>query len=115
MTHEMRLNQGPFDQVRAGSKTVELRLNDEKRKLLHVGDEIEFLERDTAQRFRVRITALQHAPTFVDLLSGAVSSTAAGFDPVWTPQQVSDWLRRFYSIEEEKANGVVGIEMKVIA
>lgn len=114
MIHEMRLNTNPFEKIRAGKQTVELRLNDEKRRLLKVGDTIEFLERDMDQRFRVRVTALHHAPTFVDLLSGMVPAAAAGYEPSWTPEQVSDWMRRYYSAEEEKKDGVVGIEFVLV-
>lgn len=114
MIHEMRLNTDPFEKICAGKKTVELRLNDKKRRLLHVGDEIEFLNRDIDQRFKVKITALHIAPTFVDLLGGCVTPAAAGFEADWTPQQVSDWMRRYYSREEEKENGAVGIEVKVV-
>jgi len=114
MIHEMRLNRDPFEKIRSGRKTVELRLNDEKRRRLNVGDEIEFLERDMDQRFRVRITALHRAPSFVALLSGPVTATAAGYDPAWTPQQVSDAMHRYYAAEEEAKDGVVGIEVKVL-
>ena len=34
MKHEMKLNNGPFEQIKNGTKTIELRLYDEKRKLL---------------------------------------------------------------------------------
>ena len=30
MKHEMKLNNGPFENIKNGSKTIELRLNDEK-------------------------------------------------------------------------------------
>lgn len=32
MTYEMNLNRQPFDMIKSGQKTIELRLNDEKRK-----------------------------------------------------------------------------------
>ena len=32
MKHIMRLNNGPFESIKSGTKTIELRLNDEKRK-----------------------------------------------------------------------------------
>ena len=34
MKHEMKLNNGPFERIKNGTKTIELRLNDEKRQLL---------------------------------------------------------------------------------
>ena len=47
MKHNMNLNNRPFKSIKEGTKTIELRLNDEKRSLLKVGDEIEFTNRDT--------------------------------------------------------------------
>ena len=42
MKHEMKLNNGPFERIKNGTKTIELRLNDEKRQLLKIKDLIEF-------------------------------------------------------------------------
>lgn len=38
MIHEMNLNNGPYEKIDIGTKTVELRLYDEKRQLLKVSD-----------------------------------------------------------------------------
>ena len=43
MQHIMRLNPAPFAMVERREKTIELRLNDEKRRLINVGDEITFI------------------------------------------------------------------------
>ena len=51
MKHNMNLNNRPFKSIKEGTKTIELRLNDEKRSLLKVGDEIEFTNRDTMYVF----------------------------------------------------------------
>ena len=42
MKHEMRLLPKPFELICSGVKTVEIRLNDEKRKKIQVGDTITF-------------------------------------------------------------------------
>ena len=42
MKHNMRLKKEPFEKICAKKKTVELRLLDEKRKKVNVGDTIEF-------------------------------------------------------------------------
>lgn len=36
MKHEIKLNNGPFERIKNGTKTIELRLNDEKRQLLKI-------------------------------------------------------------------------------
>ena len=38
MTHHMNLNPQPFSMIADGTKTIELRLLDEKRSLISVGD-----------------------------------------------------------------------------
>ena len=44
MTHEMKLRREPFDMIKSGAKTYELRLYDQKRALIKVGDTIVFTE-----------------------------------------------------------------------
>lgn len=46
MTYEMNLNRQPFDMIKSGRKTIELRLNDEKRKNIMAGDRISFTSPD---------------------------------------------------------------------
>lgn len=43
MLHEMRLLEEPFELIKAGKKIIEIRLNDEKRQKVSIGDEIVFL------------------------------------------------------------------------
>ena len=38
----MKLNESPFDRIKNGTKTIEFRLYDDKRKQIKVGDKIEF-------------------------------------------------------------------------
>ena len=42
MLHKMKLNESPFERMKNGTKTIEFRLYDEKRKQIKVGDQIEF-------------------------------------------------------------------------
>ena len=58
MKYNMNLNNRPFKSIKEGTKTIELRLNDEKRSLLKVGDEIEFTNRDTNEKLSVDIINL---------------------------------------------------------
>ena len=53
MIHEMRLNNEPFNKIKEGTKTVELRLLDEKRKTLRVGDKIIFTNRANNEKIDV--------------------------------------------------------------
>ena len=37
MKHEMRLHDDPFNKIKQGTKKIEIRLNDEKRKSINIG------------------------------------------------------------------------------
>ena len=38
----MKLQESPFERIKSGTKTVEFRLYDEKRRKIKIGDQIEF-------------------------------------------------------------------------
>lgn len=42
MIHKMNLQNGPYNSIKNGDKDIELRLYDEKRRKINVGDIIEF-------------------------------------------------------------------------
>lgn len=66
MKHQMKLNQQPFDMIRSGQKTIELRLYDEKRQQVKVNDEIEFSCLDRNEKpFVVRVIALYRSKIFL--------------------------------------------------
>ena len=67
MKHEMKLNNGPFERIKNGTKTIELRLNDEKRQLLKIKDLIEFTNRTNNEKMLVEIENLYHYPSFEEL------------------------------------------------
>ena len=68
--HSMNLNNGPFKRIKDGTKTIELRLNDEKRQLLKEKDFIEFTNRSTLENIIVQIVKLYKYSTFLNLSFG---------------------------------------------
>ena len=50
MVHEMKLDREPFEKMKSGSKTVELRIFDDKRRCLEIDDIIIFTERKGKHR-----------------------------------------------------------------
>ena len=68
MTHTMSLRERPFSLVESGQKTIELRLYDEKRRAIRVGDVIVFTHTDCPERtVRATVIGLHVFPTFDDL------------------------------------------------
>ena len=63
----MRLHKEPFELIKSGSKTIELRLNDEKRQLINVGDKITFENRSDGEKIQVKGLGLHKYPSFEEL------------------------------------------------
>lgn len=56
--HQMKLNNKPFNMIKNGRKNIELRLYDEKRRKLNIGDEIIFRNLKDGETISVTILAL---------------------------------------------------------
>ena len=50
MRHEMTLFPKPYASIASGQKTIELRLYDEKRQSIHIGDQIRFTNTEDASQ-----------------------------------------------------------------
>ncbi len=111
MIHKMKLRDKPFKLIKAGTKTIELRLYDEKRKLLNVSDVIEFTNIDTKEVIKVEILQLHRFNNFDDLYKH-FNKISMGYE-VNEVANPSD-MEEYYSKEEQQEYGVVGIEIKVL-
>lgn len=109
---EMRLADKPFDMITNGDKTVEIRLFDDKRQQIKVGDMIEFYRlADNSDKVIVKVTALHRFNTFKELFSSALfSQTGLGSMSI---EEATDYMYAFYTKEQEQNYGVVGIELRV--
>ena len=109
MKYNMNLNNGPFKSIKNGTKVIELRLNDEKRKLLKVGDEIEFTNRDTNEKLSVDIINLHKYPSFEELYKH-FDKVEMGYNKD-EPAEPKD-MEAYYPKEEQDKYGVLGIEIR---
>lgn len=111
MKHEMKLNNDPFKNIKNGTKTIELRLNDEKRQLLKIKDLIEFTNRETLEQMLVEIKNLYHYPSFEELYKH-FDKVAMGYneDEEANPKDMEE----YYPKEEQEKYGVLGIEIKKV-
>ena len=114
MVYEMKLNEAPFEKIRSGSKTVELRLFDEKRRRLEIGDDIIFTRLpDERERIVVKVKALRRFASFEELFD-VISPEMCGNDAGTLKEEAALGMRKYYSEEQEKKYGVVGIGVSVI-
>ena len=111
MKHEMRLHDGPFKKIQAGTKTIEMRLYDEKRQMIQVGDKIEFISRTTGEKQLTEVIAIHIYDSFAEIYSD-YDKVSLGYD-VDEEASFTD-LEKYYSKEEQEKYGVVGIEVRNI-
>lgn len=109
MKHEMKLNNEPFECIKNGTKTIELRLNDEKRKLLTVGDYIEFTNKVTNEKLLVEVIDLFKYNSFEELYKH-FNKIEIGYS-INEEANPKD-MENYYSKEEQEKYGVLGIKIK---
>ena len=109
-THQLKLATEPFNAIISGDKTIESRLYDTKRQKIQIGDQIIFTNRDNSkQTITAEVVGLLRYATFRDLFSHNNPRKFGGDNVEWLENQISE----FYSIEDQKIYGVIGIEFKV--
>lgn len=111
MIHEMRLNNEPFNKIKEGTKTVELRLLDEKRKALRVGDKIIFTNRANNEKIDVVVTNLFKADSFEPIYE-KYSKVAMGYNE--EDDAKPEDMEEYYSKEEIKKYGCIAIEIEKV-
>lgn len=109
----MHLNQEPFELVRTRKKTIEIRLLDEKRRKINLGDTIIFERLPDGEKVKCEVIGLSVFKSFKDLLS-TFDKTKLGHPKNITLDEQLEKQYSIYSKEEEKLNGVVGIHLKII-
>ena len=107
---EMRLADEPFEKIKSGEKTVEIRLYDEKR--INVGDKIIFYRlNDNTDFISATVIDLHHYKSFKELFSSELfSMTGCGLMSV---DEATQSMYKYYTQEQEKTFGVLGIEIKL--
>lgn len=112
--HIMKLHPGPFAKIKDGSKTIELRLYDEKRKRISVGDTIRFVSTESAADEAVVLVRNLFIFASFDELYKHLPLTECGYtaDDVHTASP-SD-MEMYYSVEKQRQYGVVGIQIALL-
>ncbi len=112
MTHYLHLNDRPFELIKSGKKTVEMRLLDEKRKTYKVGDTLIFIHRNNENlQLKTKIVALHKFKNFNELYLN-FDKTQLGYLP--DEQADPADMESFYPLDEQEQLGVVGIEINLI-
>ena len=112
MKYIMKLNPKYFEYMKNGTKRVEIRLNDEKRKNIKIGDEIIFQkEPELKEELNTQIVNLIVKSSFNELIENLDVSEYS--DKRESKEEFLKALYRFYTKEKEEKYGVVGIQIKI--
>lgn len=105
----MKLQESPFERIKNGTKTVEFRLYDEKRRKIKIGDQIEFSKLpDLQETILVDVLDLYREDTFENLFKKLFTDE----DEI---KKETKSMYQYYSPDEEKQYGVIGIKISLIS
>ena len=109
--HRMHLEPKAYARMEDEKKTIELRLYDEKRRRIQVGDVIRFESTDDETDVLFAwVTGMRFFASF-DELYAALPLTACGYAPEAAKTASPRDMDRYYSPEAQRQWGVVGIEL----
>lgn len=106
--HEMRLRPKPFQAIASGNKKYELRLHDEKRRAIRVGDEILFTCTEDDRSVLTRVTGLYPFADFAALYR-TLPLTECGYTPANVHRADPKDMEAYYPPEEQAQHGVLAI------
>ena len=107
MIHYFNLKDAPFEKIANGTKTIELRLFDEKRQAICVGDYIVFSS-DAGKRISVVVKTLHRFDDFKALYQ-SLDLLKCGYDESNVARAEYTDMNEYYSADDIKKYGVVGI------
>ncbi len=108
--HNMNLHSSPFEKVKSGEKTIELRLFDEKRQKIRVGDKILFTDNKSGETLLKTVAKLHKFESFEELYK-SLPLLKCGYTKDDINAASPADMNAYYSEEDQSKYGVVGIEL----
>ena len=111
--HEMKLQPEYYNFILNGTKRIEIRLNDEKRSKIKIGDTIKFLkEPELNESFKAKVVGLLRYNSFEDMFKDFDISVLS--DKSMSKEELINILEEFYTKEKQKEYGVLGIRIELL-
>ena len=106
----MKLHEAPFDKIKKRTKTIEMRLNDEKRQKLKIGEYILFTNSITNESIKCKIKNITKYPTFKELYEN-YDLVSLGYEE----GEIGSYqdMDTYYSSSDIEKYGVLAIEIEV--
>ena len=113
MTHYLNLCPSPFSMIANGTKTIELRLFDEKRQLIAVGDTLIFQNTEDSSLTLVCEVKKLHVFASFEELYASLPLEKCGYLPHEIEGASPKDMEIYYSAEKQSKYGVLGIEIEL--
>lgn len=111
--HSLKLNEKYYNYILHGTKRIELRLNDEKRQNMKIGDVLTFYKQPLLEEsFKTKITDLIYFDSFNDAISNLPFELIADKDD--NKGNLLNDLNIIYSKEKQESYGVIGIKLELL-
>ena len=111
MTHDMNLNDSPFRYIKSGKKDIEMRLYDDRRKALKIGDYIHFINTSNQEQMDVEIINLYVFPSFKEIYDN-FDHSRLGYDS--SDEGVYTDMEQYYRPNLIDEFGAIAIEIKLV-
>lgn len=113
MEHEMKLQPKYYNYIINGTKRIEIRLYDEKRQKIKIGDIINFYkEPELNESFKAKVIGLIRYSSFQDMFKDFDIDILS--DKTMTKDDLITELEQFYTKEKQEQHGVIGIRIEII-
>lgn len=110
MIYEFKLQPKYYNFILKGTKRIELRLYDEKRQNIKLGDTIKFLkEPELNEFFDAKVIGLIRYNSFEELINDFDINILA--DISVSKKELINELNKFYAKDDQKKYGVLGIKI----
>ena len=111
--HTLKLQEEYYNYILNGTKRIEIRLNDEKRRLLSKGDTIRFLKEPLLKdSFYAKINDLIYFQNFNQMFETFPIEILA--DKSVNKESLLNSLNKFYPIEKQEKYGVCCIKLELL-
>jgi len=110
----MKLKPKPFDLISSGKKVIELRLYDEKRRRIKLGDTILFSDTERGKSITARVVELYRFDSFRELYE-KIPLQLCGYSAEELATASYRDMEEYYSPEEQERYGVIGIKISLEA
>lgn len=108
----MKLNKDPFDKMKSGKKIIEIRLYDDKRQQINIGDSIVFTKLpNNKETLTVEVVGLFRYPKIADLVSD-FNMAYFGYPSNYDKDEFTNSIYSIYTPEQENEHGILGIKVK---